>query len=104
MNQVKIQSLIDSIDSLNCAYKTDKQLASYEDLSIEHKLKYGGRQPPQLREYKKRESDQCKLNESLVDEIRNKYQPHVYGKSKLAKEYGVSTSVIYRIIKKEIWK
>lgn len=104
MNRSKIQNLIDSIDSLNCVYKTDKQLASYEDLSIEHKLKYGGKQPPQLRCYKRRENGGCKLNEKLVDEIRKKYQPHVYGKLKLAKEYGVSTSVIYRIIKKEIWK
>ena len=104
MNRSKIQKLIDSIDLTNCAFKTDKQLVSYEDLSFAHKIKYTGKQPPQLRSYKRRENGGCKLNERLVDEIRNKYQPHVYGKLKLAKEYGVSTSVIYRIIKKEIWK
>ena len=40
-----------------------------------YKQKYAGRQPPQLREYKKRENGGCKLNEQLVAEIRNKYQP-----------------------------
>jgi hypothetical protein len=104
MNRNKIQKLIDSIDYSNCAYKTDRQLVSYEDLSQSYKLKYEGRQPPQLRGYKKRENGFCKLNEYLVEEIRAKYQPHVYGKLRLANEYGVSTSVIYRIIKKEIWK
>jgi len=101
MNRDRIQKLVDSIDQSNYAFKTDKQLASYEDLSLMYKQKYAGRQPPQLRGYKKRENGRCKLNEQLVAEIRNKYQPHVYGKLKLAKEYGVSTSVIYRIIKKE---
>lgn len=104
MNRYKIQKLIDAIDNSNCAYKTDKQLASYEDLSIAYKFKYGSRQPSHLRGYKKRENGGCKLNEYLVEEIRKKYQPHIYGKLRLAKEYGVSTSVIYRIIKKEIWK
>jgi len=104
MDTERLQKIIDSIDQSNYAFKTDKQLASYEDLSIMYKQKYAGRQPPQLREYKKRENGGCKLNEHLVAEIRKKYQPHVYGKLKLAKEYGVSTSVIYRIIKKEIWK
>ena len=104
MNRDKIQKLVDSIDQSNYAFKSDKQLASYEDLSLMYKQKYAGRQPPQLRGYKKRENGGCKLNEYLVAEIRNKYQPHVYGKLKLSKEYGVSTSVIYRIIKKEIWK
>ncbi len=104
MNRDRIQKLVDSIDQSSYAFKTDKQLASYEDLSLKYKQKYAGRQPPQLRGYKKRENGRCKLNEQLVAEIRNKYQPHVYGKLKLANEYGVSTSVIYRIIKKEIWK
>jgi hypothetical protein len=104
MDTERLQKIIDSIDQSNYAFKTDKQLASYEDLSIMYKQKYAGRQPPQLRKYKKRENGGCKLNEQLVDEIRKKYQPHVYGKLKLAKEYGVSTSVIYRVIKKEIWK
>jgi hypothetical protein len=104
MDTERLQKIIDSIDQSNYAFKTDKQLASYEDLSLMYKQKCAGRQPPQLREYKKRENGGCKLNEQLVDEIRKKYQPHVYGKLKLAKEYGVSTSVIYRIIKKEIWK
>jgi len=104
MDTERLQKIIDSIDQSNYAFKTDKQLASYEDLSIMYKQKYAGRQPPQLREYKKRENGGCKLNEHLVAEIRKKYLPFVYGKLKLAKEYGVSTSVIYRIIKKEIWK
>ena len=51
MDTERLQKIIDSIDQSNYAFKTDKQLASYEDLSIMYKQKYAGRQPPQLREY-----------------------------------------------------
>jgi DNA invertase Pin-like site-specific DNA recombinase len=44
------------------------------------------------------------LNKEQVREIRRKYNPHVYGKKRLAIEYGVSVSVIYRIIKGVMWK
>ncbi len=47
MNRDRIQKLVDSIDQSNYAFKTDKQLASYEDLSLMYKQKYAGRQPPQ---------------------------------------------------------
>jgi hypothetical protein len=40
----------------------------------------------------------------MVREIRRKYNPHIYGKKRLAIEYGVSVSVIYRIIKGIMWK
>ena len=66
MNRDKIQKLIDSIDQSDYAFKTDKQLALYEDLSLMYKQKYKGRQPPQLREYKKRENGGCKLTSKVV--------------------------------------
>jgi DNA invertase Pin-like site-specific DNA recombinase len=46
----------------------------------------------------------CKLTRQQVEEIRKKHIPNRYGKAKLAKEYGVSRSVIYRILKGQSWK
>jgi hypothetical protein len=44
------------------------------------------------------------LDLGLKDEIRKKYIPYRYGKVKLAEEYGVSSAVIYRILKGQSWK
>ena len=104
MDFKKIQEALDRIDKSDFAYKTDKQLQSYEVLSLKYKEWCNGIQPSQLRKYNKQKSSLCKLNQELVKEIREKYNPYVYGKQKLAKEYEVSVSVIYRIIKRKIWK
>ena len=45
----------------------------------------------------------AKLTWKQVREIRQKYVPHVYHANMLAKEYNISNSVIYNIIKNEIW-
>ena len=98
-----IQELL-KIQNSTYAKKTDKQLLSYERLSEMHKEKYNGVQPEQLRPYNNPENKRKKLTREKVNEIRRKYSPHVYGKKRLAEEYGVSTSVIYRIIKGQSWK
>lgn len=45
-----------------------------------------------------------KLTEQQVIEIRKKYIPKKYTMSKLAKEYGVRETAIYRIINYKRWK
>jgi len=45
----------------------------------------------------------AKLTEQEVLEIRSKYKPHRYTKPMLSKEYGVSGSLISKIIDKKIW-
>lgn len=45
-----------------------------------------------------------KLNEKQIAEIRQKYTPRKYSTYKLAKEYNVSQSVVFYIIKNIMWK
>ena len=104
MNIKKIQSEIKKVESSSFAKKSDKQLMSYEILSELHKNQYQGIQPLALVKYNNSENRKTKLNKAQVREIRRKYNPHVYGKKRLAIEYGVSVSVIYRIVKGLMWK
>src|SRR5882762_6674327 len=104
MDQKKIQEEILKVQSAPFAKKTDKQLISYELLSELYKSQNKGKQPSALVKYNKSINRKCKLTIEQVNDIRSKYNPHVYGKQKLAKEYGVSTSVIYRIINGRSWK
>lgn len=46
----------------------------------------------------------CKLTESQIIEIRNKYIPNVYGMASLANEYSISTGHVWRIINNISWK
>jgi hypothetical protein len=100
----KIQEELKKIQSSPYAKRTDIQLAAYETLSLLHKCKNRGIQPEALIKYNSHLKRCCKLNSEKVMEIRNKYVPFQYGKQKLAREYGVSTSVIYRIVKRRAWK
>ena len=99
-----IQEEIDKIQSSPFSKKTDKQLISYDMLSVLHKQKYQGMQTLAHVKYNDSENRRTKLNKEQVREIRRKYNPHVFGKKRLAIEYGVSVSVIYRIIKGVMWK
>ena len=104
MNKEQILKELLLIQEAPYSTKTDKQLWSYQDLSDLYKARTKGLQPQQLRKYNKSVNRICKLTSEQVLEIRYKYNPHVYGKKKLSKEYGISTSVIYRIITGKSWK
>lgn len=104
MDYGKIQQIVKEIQSAPFAKKTDKQLLSYELLSQIQKEKYKGLQPSSLSFYNKPTNRKTKLNSKQVKEIRNKYNPYVYGKKKLAIEYGVSVTLIYKIINRVKWK
>jgi group I intron endonuclease len=45
----------------------------------------------------------AKLNDEIVNSIRQKYQPKIYSYNKLAKEYGVDKKTIIRIIQRKTW-
>jgi len=104
MNINEIQQELDKIRLSPYARKTDKQLIAYEELSNLYKSKYQGKQPSMLLKYNLPINRKCKLSIEQVREIRSKYVPNVYGKKKLGMEYGVSTSVIYRILNRVSWK
>ena len=104
MNKDLIMGELLKIQESPFAKKTDKQLLSYEALSELYKERNKVVQPSQLVEFNKPSNRKCKLTIEQVKEIRKKYNPYVYGKERLAKEYGVGRSVIYRIIKGKSWK
>ncbi len=104
MDIKKIQAEVDKVSRSTFSKKTDKQLISYDMLSALHKSKYKGLQPLALVSYNERKHKRCKLTIEQVNEIRSRYNPHILGKYKLAKEYGVSPNLIYKIVTRKSWK
>jgi hypothetical protein len=96
-NQVVLTE-IKIIQDSDYAKKTDKQLISYEILSELHKGKNMGIQPISFKIFN--ENRIRKLSIDQILEIRMKYNPYVYGKLRLAKEYGVSKTLIHKILNK----
>jgi hypothetical protein len=99
INQIVLTE-IKKIQDSDYAKKTDKQLISYEILSELHKGKNLGIQPIAFRIFN--ENRKRKLSNNQILEIRMKYNPYVYGKLRLAKEYGVSKTLIHKILKNNI--
>ena len=104
MDTKQIQDEINKINAAPFSKKSDKQLIAYDVLSILHKQKYAGLQPISLVKYNKSENRKTKLSKENVIAIRSKYNPHIYGKKKLAKEFGISISLVYKIINRLKWK
>ena len=104
MDIQKIQKEVTSVGEENFAHKTDKQLWLYQKLSESYLEAKKGKQPPALKKFNSPKNRKCKLTPDQVKEIRKRYVPHVYGKKRLAAEFGVSPSVILRIIRGEAWK
>jgi hypothetical protein len=94
-NKIVLQEL-KKIQESEYAKKSDKQLISYEILSELHKGKNVGIQPIAFKIFN--ENRKRKLSIDKILEIRKKYNPYVYGKLRLAKEYGVSKTLIHKII------
>ena len=97
INQVVLTE-IKKIQDSDYAKKSDKQLISYEILSELHKGKNMGIQPIAFKIFN--ENRKRKLSNDQILEIRKKYNPYVYGKLRLANEYGVSKSLIHKILNK----
>lgn len=100
----KIQREVSKVSEANFAHKTDKQLWLYQKLSDSYLLANKREQPTALIKYNSPMNRQSKLTIEQVKEIRERYVPHVYGKKRLAIDYGVSPSVILRILKDKSWK
>lgn len=104
MNRDEIQEELKRISTSSYAKKSDKQLMAYELLHEMYKGQNLGVQAAALVLFNKPSNRKCKLTSEQVNEIRKKYVPHVYGKKRIADEYGVSPSVVFRIIKGGAWK
>ena len=99
MNNKVVLEELKKIQESEYAKKSDKQLISYEILSELHKGKNMGIQPIAFKIFN--ENRPRKLSIDKILEIRKKYNPYVYGKLRLAKEYGVSKTLIHKIISKQ---
>lgn len=99
-----IQVEVSKVSEASYAHKTDKQLWLYQQLAESYLLANRREQPVALAKYNSPLNRHCKLTQDQVKEIRERYIPHVYGKKRLAIDYGVSPSVILRIIKGKSWK
>lgn len=95
---------IEKVGKASFAHKTDRQLWSYQELSDRYHSVNRKVQPSALVKYNNPANRFCKLTKEQVKEIRSRYIPHIYGKKRLAFEYGVSPSVILRILKGLSWK
>jgi hypothetical protein len=99
-----IQRELDRIMNSDFVTISDRKLEQYQRLSEVLKGKNKGIQASGLIPYNLPENRTCKLTRRQVKEIREKYIPNHYGKAKLAKDFGVSRSVIFRILKGQSWK
>lgn len=99
-----IQQEVNKVMTLSVSHRTDRQLQSYDHLSNMYKDRLKGSQPDALKEFNHHSKRQCKLSPEQVKMIREKYVPYEYGKKKLSKEFGVSPSVIHRILNGKSWK
>lgn len=99
-----IQREVTKVVNARYANKSDKQLWVYQKLHDAYLMDNKRKQPEALVRFNSPLTRRCKLNFKQVNEIREKYVPHVYGKKRLANEYGVSASVILRILKGLSWK
>ena len=104
MDTKKIQEELNKIHAAPFSKKSDKQLIAHDVLSTLHKQKYAGVQPIALVKYNKSENRKTKLSKEDVISIRGKYNPHIYGKKRLAKEFGISVSLVHKIINRLKWK
>ena len=104
MDTKKIQEEINKIHAAPFSKKSDKQLIAHDVLSTLHKQKYAGLQPIALVKYNKSVNRKTKLSKEDVISIRGKYNPPIYGKKRLAKEFGISVSLVHKIINRLKWK
>ena len=84
--------------------KTDKQIIGNARKSDHWQAILKGEQPEHLQVFNSPEFRICKLTAEDAIEIRKRYIPSKVGKLLLAKDYGVSKSVIGRILSGKSWK
>lgn len=99
-----IQEEVTKVIKSTIADKTDKQLWVYQELHERYLFEKRNQQPAALVKFNNPVNRRCKLTQHQVNEIRSRYIPHVYGKKRLSKDFGVSPSVILRILKGSSWK
>ncbi len=103
-SQLNLQEELDKVMSSPFMDRTDAQIDGQIKLSEIYRERYQGAQPPSLEIYNDPQYRNCKLTMDQALEIRQKYVLGEYGKKRLAAEYGVSKSVITRILNNQSWR
>jgi hypothetical protein len=104
VSQLKLQEELERVLDSPFMNRTDAQIEGQIKLSEIYRDRYQGVQPSSLEKFNDPQYRKCKLTMNQAVEIRQKYVPGEYGKKRLAAEYGVSKSVITRILKNQSWK
>jgi hypothetical protein len=104
VSQLKLQEELERLLDSPFMNRTDAQIDSQIKLSEIYRDRYQGVQPSSLEKFNDPQYRKCKLTMDQAIEIRQKYLPGEYGKKRLATEYGVSKSVITRILNNQSWK
>jgi hypothetical protein len=103
MNRKEIQRQIDSLSETYLAKLSDRKLKAIEDARLRHISETNKRMSTRerIRDPGRRKT---KLTQQQAEEVRAKYSPFIYGKARLAEEYGVSTMTIVKIVRNQIFK
>jgi hypothetical protein len=104
ISQLKLQEELERVLDSPFMNRTDAQIDGQIKLSELYQDRYQGAQPSSLEKYNDPEYRNCKLTMDQALEIRQKYVLGEYGKKRLAAEYGVSKSVITRILNNQSWR
>jgi hypothetical protein len=103
MDKKEIQRQIASLNQGHLSKMSDRKLKAIEDARLRHSSEISNRMSAngRIRAPGKRKT---KLTQQQAEEVRSKYSPYIYGKARLAEEYGVSATTIMKIVRNKIFK
>jgi len=103
MNKEQLQEELDALKESHVAKLSDAQLRAIDDAMARDGPKMAKKvsTTPRQRSTGKRRT---KLTVVQAQELREKYIPYVYGRKRLAEEYGVSQMTILKILRNQIFK
>ena len=103
MDRNEIQRQIDALMQGHLSEMSDRKLRAIEEARLRHTSEMDKRMciNKRIRAPGKRK---IKLTQQQAEEVRAKYSPYIYGKARLAEEYGVSATTIMKIVRNLIFK
>lgn len=103
MNKEQLQKELDTLKASHVAKLSDAQLSAIDDAMARHgpKMEKKVSTTPRQRSAGKRKT---KLTANMITQIKSKYIPYIYGRKRLAEEYGVSQMTILKVLRNQIFK
>jgi hypothetical protein len=99
----QIQKELDALKSSHVAKLSDAQLSAINEAMARHGPDMAKKMSttPRQRSAGKRKT---KLTANIITQIKSKYIPYIYGRKRLAEEYGVSQMTILKVLRNQIFK